>query len=148
MKSNNKIKFFAIICSIFLFYCNESYSKENFFEKAKDLYDKKNYEDSKFLFQRNIVFHPKHAKSYLYLAKIYLEEENDKKEEKNLKTAFLLEPNDEEVIYMLININLKKSNFSKVEELREKFEIVCTSLCKKTSSIEKRLNEIQAKGDS
>ena len=37
-------------------------------------------EESKFLFQRNIVFNPKHAKSYLYLAKIYNSEENEKEE--------------------------------------------------------------------
>ena len=76
------------------------------------MYENKKYEKSKFLFQRNIVFNPKHAKSYLYLAKIYLEEENEEKEEKNLNTSLLLDPNDEETIYMLINIKLKKSNFS------------------------------------
>ena len=126
----------------------KSYSKENFFEAAKELYENKKYEKSKFLFQRNIVFNPKHAKSYLYLAKIYLEEENEEKEEKNLNTSLLLDPNDEETIYMLINIKLKKSNFSKVKELTEKFELVCSILCNKTTSIKTRLNEIEAKDKS
>ena len=108
----------------------------------------KKYEKSKFLFQRNIVFNPKHAKSYLYLAKIYLEEENEEKEEKNLNTSLLLDPNNEETIYMLINIKLKKSNFSKVKELTEKFELVCLTLCNKTTSIKTRLNEIEAKDKS
>ena len=112
------------------------------------MYENKKYEKSKFLFQRNIVFNPKHAKSYLYLAKIYLEEENEEKEEKNLNTSLLLDPDDEEAIYMLINIKLKKSNFSKVKELTEKFEVVCSLLCNKTSSIKTRLNEIEAKDKS
>ena len=45
--------------------------ENNFFLEAKKNYDEKNYDDSKFLFQRNIVFNPKDEKSYLYLAKIY-----------------------------------------------------------------------------
>ena len=130
------------------FFFNAANSKENFFDAAKELYENKKYEKSKFLFQRNIVFNPKHAKSYLYLAKIYLEEENEEKEEKNLNTSLLLDPNDEETIYMLINIKLKKSNFSKVKELTEKFELVCSILCNKTTSIKTRLNEIEAKDKS
>ena len=43
-------------------------AKENFFDEAKSKYDEKKLEDSKFLFQRNIVFNPKDYKSYLYLA--------------------------------------------------------------------------------
>ena len=49
---------------------------------------------------------------------------------------------------MLINIKLKKSNFSKVKELTEKFELVCSTLCNKTTSIKTRLNEIEAKDKS
>ena len=52
-------------------------ANESFFSKAKDLFEKEKYEDSKFLFQRSIVFNPKHSKSYLYLAKIYNIEENE-----------------------------------------------------------------------
>ena len=47
-----------------------SIAKENFFNEAKKKFDKKKFEDSKFLFQRNIVFNPKDSRSYLYLAKI------------------------------------------------------------------------------
>ena len=57
-------------------------AKENFFNEAKNEFDKKNYEESKFLFQRNIVFNPKNAESYLYLAKIYEVEEDQKKTKK------------------------------------------------------------------
>ena len=62
------IKYF--VC-IFFILTSISNGKENFFEKAKKLYENEKYEDSKFLFQRNIVFNPKDAESYLYLAKIF-----------------------------------------------------------------------------
>ena len=142
---NIKTLILFLITGIFL---TTNANSENFFAEAKKKYDEKSFEKSKFLFQRNIVFNPKHAKSYLYLAKIYLEEENEEKEEKNLNTSLLLDPNDEETIYMLINIKLKKSNFSKVKELTEKFELVCSTLCNKTTSIKTRLNEIEAKDKS
>ena len=122
--------------------------KNNFLEEAKLLFEEKKYEESKFLFQRNIVYNPKNAESYLYLAKIFNFEENESEEEKNLNTALLLEPNNEEVMYMLIQIELKRSNFSKVKELTEDFKIICTSLCGKASLINEKLNNIQAINES
>ena len=112
------------------------------------MFDKKKYEDSKFLFQRNIVFNPKDSKSYLYLAKIYNFEENEKEELKNINTTLLIDPNNEEALYMLIDIELKRSNFSKVNELKEKFEIVCSSLCSNTASINERLKNFEKKDKS
>ena len=125
----------------------EVYAKENFFDEARNKYEEKELEDSKFLFQRNIVFNPKHAKSYLYLAKIYNSEENEKEEIKNLKTTLLLEPNNEEALYMLIDIELKKSNFSEVKRLTKNFEIICSTFCDKTKSINERLKNIEAKDE-
>ena len=125
-----------------------SIAKENFFNEAKDLFDKKKYEDSKFLFQRNIVFNPKDANSYLYLAKIYKIEENEKEELKNINTTLLINPNNEEALYMLIDVELKRSNFSKVNELKEKFEIICSLLCNNTASINERLKNFEKKGES
>jgi len=104
--------------------------------------------DSKFLFQRNIVFNPKDSKSYLYLAKIYNFEKNELEELKNLKTTLLLDPANEEAMYMLIDIELEKSNFSEVRDLTKKFNIICLTLCHKTKSINERLENIEAKNES
>jgi len=104
-------------------------------------------EDSKFLFQRNIVFNPKDAKSYLYLAKIYNFEENEKEEEKNLNSTLLLESDNEEAMYMLINIYLKKSNYLKIKELKENFSIICSNLCDKTKIINETLKNIEPKNE-
>ena len=126
---------------------NVSTAKENFFNEAKNMYDEKKLEKSKFLFQRNIVFNPKDAQSYLYLAKIYNFEENESEEIKYLKTTLLLEPDNEEALYMLIDIELKKSDFSKVRDLTKNFKIICSTLCDKIQNINERLKNIEAKNE-
>jgi hypothetical protein len=141
-------KLFVSILLLCIFISTEVYARENFFDDAKNKYDEKKLEDSKFLFQRNIVFNPKDAKSYLYLAKIYNSEENERKEAKYLKTTLLLEPDNEEAMYMLIDIELKKSNFSEVKKLTKNFIIICSSFCDKTKSINERLKNIEAKDES
>ena len=143
----NKIK---IILNIFLILnlFNLALAEENFFDEAKKKFNEKKLEDSKFLFQRNIVYNPKHARSYLYLAKIYNLEENERKEEKNLNTTLLLEPDNEEAMYMMINIELKKSNYSEVKNLIKDFTIICLKLCEKTKTINKNLKNIEPKNES
>ena len=122
--------------------------KLSFFEEAKELYEKEEYDDSKFLFQRNIVYNPKDSESYLYLAKIFKNEENNSELEKNINTVLLLEPKNEEAMYLLIDIELQRSNFSKAEELREDFKKICSNLCDKIASINKRLKEFEKKDAS
>ena len=142
------IKFYKFTLLIFLILNTQAIGKEDFFNEAKILFDNGKIEESKFLFQRNIVFNPKHSKSYLYLAKIYETEENESEEEKNVNTALLLEPNNEEAMYMLIDIKLKKSDYEKVKEIRAQFEVICKSLCNKIKSIDERLTNIEAKNES
>ena len=139
-----------LILSIFLFinFFNLLTAEENFFDEAKNKFNEKKLEDSKFLLQRNIVFNPKDAKSYLYLAKIYNFEENEKEEEKNLNTTLLLEPDNEEAMYMLINIYLKKSNYIKIKELKENFSVICSTLCEKIKIIDSALKNIEPKNES
>ena len=50
--------------------------------------------------------------------------------------------------HMLIDIKLEKSDIEKVEELKEKFKIICNSLCSKISSIDDRLSNIDIKNES
>ena len=142
---NKIIKYFLIILILSTL---SSAAEENFFERAKNLFDQGKIDESKFLFQRNIVFNPKDSKSYLYLAKIYESEENEVEEEKNINTTLLLEPNNEEAMYMLIDIKLEKSDIKKVKELKEKFKIICNSLCSKIDSIDARLSDIDVKNES
>ncbi len=77
-------KFLKFLITIFLIMNlpSISFSKESFYLEGVKLFKNKKYEDAKFLFERSIVLDPKHSNSYLYLAKIYKEEKNQKKEEK------------------------------------------------------------------
>ena len=104
-------KLFIYTLLIHLFFNITGSAKDNFFDEAKNMYDKKKLEDSKFLFQRNIVFNPKDAKSYLYLAKIYKSEENERKEIKYLKTTLLLEPDNEDATIYANRHKTKKFKF-------------------------------------
>ena len=150
LKKKHKIMkiIFKLIILISFFISLEVNSKEDFFDEAKKNFDLNKIEESKFLFQRNIVYNPKDAKSYLYLAKIYNIEENEKEEEKNLNTTLLLESKNEEAMYMIIDIELKRSNFSKVKELQADFEKICTSLCEKITSINERLKNFDTSNES
>ena len=123
-------------------------SENNFFNEGKKLFDQEKYEDSKFLFERSIVYNPKHSNSYLYLGKIFKIEKNKKEEEKNINTALLLDPKNEEAMYILIDLELERSNFSKVKELKKDFKKICTSLCEKITSIDTRLKDFENKDAS
>ncbi len=140
-----------ILKSIIVFFfisINFASASESYFNDAKILFEKEEYKDAKFLFQRSIVFNPKHSASYLYLAKIYKKEENESEEVKNLNTTLLLEPDNEEATYLLIDVELNRSNFSKVKELKKNFKLICSLLCGKISLINERLNDIEAKNKS
>ena len=141
-----KLVIFFIIC--FGINSLTNASENNFFEEGKKLFDKENYEESKFLFQRSIVYDPKHANSYLYLGKIFKIEKNAKEEEKNINTALLLDPRNEEAMYILIDLELERSNFSKVEDLKKDFKKICSTLCEKITSIDTRLKDFEKKDAS
>ena len=126
---------------------NFSLSDENFFNEGLKLFKNKKYEDARFMFERNIVFNPKDSSSYLYLAKIYNIEEDQKKEEKNLEATLLIEPNNEEAILMTMKIALEKSNYSKVKDLSKTFSKVCKKLCDENKGILETLSNIEPKNN-
>ena len=144
----NKIYKLITLLYFCFFSVNLALSEENFFNKALKMYQDKKYDDARFMLERNIVFNPKDANSYIYLAKIYNYEENQRKEEYNLDTALLLEPNNEEVILMLMKIALKKSNYSKVKDLSQTFVKVCEKLCIENEEIQKSLKNIEPENES
>ena len=134
------------ILIIFLFLSSNSVaSNQNIFEDAKIYFEKKNYNQSKFLFQKFLVFNPKDYLSYLYLAKIFKEENNENETEKNLNTTLLLNPKNEEALFMLIELQLERSNFSKAKELNEKFLLICSKLCNNKSIIAEKIKNLEPK---
>ncbi len=144
----NKLIINLIIFCFLIFFQTNSFAKNNFFEDALNLYNKEKYDEARFLFERNIVFNPKDANSYLYLAKIYNHEDNQKKEEFNLETTLLIDPKNEEALLMLMKIALKKSNYDKVNKLSETFDTVCINLCDENKKIQQSLQNIEPKNES
>jgi tetratricopeptide (TPR) repeat protein len=137
------IFFFYLIINIF----SICIGSENFFKKGLKLYEDKKYEDARFMFERSIVFNPKDSSSYLYLAKIYNIEEDQKKEEKNLEATLLIDPNNEEALLMSMKIALEKSNYSKVKDLSKTFIQVCKKLCDENENILETLANIEPKNN-
>tara|TARA_B100000768_G_scaffold144472_1_gene137030 strand:+ start:294 stop:731 length:438 start_codon:yes stop_codon:yes gene_type:complete len=127
---------------------NFALAENTFFEEGKKKYDEKRYDESKFLFQRSITFYPKDHESYLYLAKIFKFEDNKKEEQKNIDTVILLDPKNEEANYLLMEIELNKSNYSKVKDLAENFSKICKKLCDKKTFILDSLKNLEPKNES
>ena len=143
-----KIFKLILICFIAINLTNSVIAENNFFKEGKKKYSEKKYEESKFLFQRSIVFNPKDYESYLYLAKIYKFEDNNREEQKNIKTVILLDPKNEEANYLLMEIEVKKSNYSKVKELAENFSKICNKMCGKKTLILESLKSLELKNES
>ena len=138
MKKNISI----ILASLIFFNFNyiSVNAKSSYFNDGKKLFDNKKYKDSKFYFEKDIVFNPKNENSYLYLAKIFKEEDNDNFEKNNLNTVLLINPKNEEAIYLLTLLNIKESNYSKAKELISTFNLVCKKMCSSTLDLQLELN--------
>ena len=118
-------------------------TKENFFSEGVKLFNEKKFPESKFKFEQDIVFNPKSEVSYLYLAKIFKERENDELQEQNLNTVILINPQNEEALYLLTLLNIKKSDYSESERLMKKFNKVCKKICGKKSELISKLKTLE-----
>lgn len=136
IKKLSRIIFFAI----FILNFNLLNSSSSFLNEGIILFEKKNYKKSKMFFEKDIVFNPKSEKSYLYLAKIFKEEKKDTLQENNLDTVLLINPKNEEAIYLLALLSIKKSNFSKAKELIGIMNLVCEEFCSSSTELQKKLD--------
>ena len=106
------------------------------------LFDKKKFNQSKIFFERDIVFNPKSEKSYLYLAKIFYKDDKDLEEEMNLNSVLLLNPQNDEALYMLILLKIKQSDYSEAKKLIKNFDLICVSFCSKKNEIQVKFDKI------
>ena len=118
-------------------------TKENFFSEGVKLFNEKKFPESKFKFEQDIVFNPKSEVSYLYLAKIFKEGENDELQEQNLNTVILINPQNEEALYLLTLLNIKKSDYEESDKLIKKFNKVCEKICEKKSELISKLKTLE-----
>ena len=141
-----KKTFFIKILVIYLFLISGAIAiQSNYFEEAIKLYQMKKFDKSKILFERDIVFNPKSEKSYLYLAKIFNENNNDEEQETNLTNVLLLNPQNDEAIYMLTLLKIKQSDYSQAKELINRFILVCKTFCDKKNEIQEKLGKLTPK---
>ena len=138
-----KTYFLVKILIIYLFFISSGFAvKSNYFDKGKILFDKKKFQKSKIFFEKDIVFNPQSEKSYLYLAKIFNENNNDQEQEVNLSNVLLLNPQNDEAIYMLTLLKIKQSDYNEAKELIKKFNLVCESFCSKRTEIQEKFNKL------
>ena len=138
-----KIFFLTKIFVIYLFLISNGISKQtNYFEKGKELFNKREFDKSKILFEKDIVFNPKNEKSYLYLAKIFKESNNDEELEINLNNVLLLNPQNDEAIYMLTLLKIKQSDYNQAKVLIKQFILTCKSFCSKKDEIQEKLRKL------
>ena len=140
-----KIKLYIFTFLVAFFLSNNAFSKGDYFDQGKFLFNKKKFSESKFKFEKDIVFNPKSELSYLYLAKIFNEEKKYKLEEQNLNTVILLNPQNEEAIYLLTLLKIRQSDYSESEKLLKNFKKICKNLCKKETEINNKLKNLQTR---
>ena len=131
------------ILVIYLFLNSVGTGKESdYFAKGMEHFKKKEFNKSKIFFERDLVFNPKSEKSYLYLAKIFNEKNNNVQQEINLNNVLLLNPKNDEAIYMLTLIKIEQSNYNQAKELIATFVLVCESFCSKKNEIQEKMEKL------
>jgi tetratricopeptide (TPR) repeat protein len=111
----------------------------DYYNQGINFFNLNNYKEAKFYFEKDIVFNIKNEKSYLYLSKIALIEK-DKVQEKNyLDTVLVINPKNEEALYLKILLNVDEGDFKKAQESNLIFGKVCKDLCSKKSDLSKMI---------
>ena len=60
----------------------------------------------------------------------------------NLNNVLLINPKNDEAIYMLTILKIKKSDYNRAKELIETFNIVCKSFCSKKSEVKEKFDKL------
>ena len=138
-----KTLFLIKLLIIYLFFVSNTFAdKTKYFSEGKVLFDKKEFEKSKNFFEKGIVFNPKSEKSYIYLAKIFERNDSVQEQEMNLNNVLLLNPQNDEALYMLVLLKIKQSDYKQAKDLIRKFDLVCESFCSKKAEIQEKFNKL------
>jgi len=77
----------------------------------------------------------------LYLAKIHNIKKNNPEFEKNLNTVLLLDPKNEEALYLLIKKKIKDADYDIAKSKYDLFKKICSNMCLKKEEIKKLLKK-------
>lgn len=130
-------KIFALIILVFFNYNVTVKSEESskFLNQGKKNFEKKKYEEAQIDFEKYIVRYPKDFNGYLYLSKIFKIKKQNDKYEKNLNTVLLLEPKNEEALYMIVLKKLTDGDYDLATKKFETFKQSCKKLCAKKNEL-------------
>ena len=139
MKKNLLINILLI-----LFFLNSTaFPKESaYFLKGMKHFKNKEFRKSKIFFERDLVFNPKNEQSYLYLAKIFNKNDNEEETESNLNNVLLLNPQNDEAVYMLTLLKIKQYDYKHAQKLVDQLNLICKSFCSKKEEINKKFKKL------
>ena len=127
-----------LLILILVFISTISYANETnkYFLEGEKLFITNNFKEAKIYFEKDIVFNIKNIKSYLYLSKIHQNLKNQIEEEKNLKTVLLLDPKNEEGLFLLSKMYLREGDFKLADKEFNLLKKVCNNFCNKLKNLE------------
>ena len=134
----------TLILLIF-FYPTLIFAKSEYFEEGVNFFNKEKFEDAKFKFEQDIIFDPESELSYLYLSKIFKQQDKKNLEEQNLNTVLLLNPKNEEAIYNLAKLKLVNSDYKKSKELNKKLKLICDKFCMQSDKLKIEIENLSKK---
>ena len=79
------------------------------------------------------------------LSDVISNDENDLEQEINLKNVLLLNPKNDEAIYMLVLLKIKQSDYNQAKELIDQFILICKSFCSKKNEMQEKLKKLTPK---
>jgi len=130
------MRYLLILYLIFISSISLANNTGKYFLEGEKLFLENNFKEAKILFEKEIVFDTKNIKSYLYLSKIHQNFKNQIEEEKNLKTVLLLDPKNEEGLFLLTKLYLSEGDFNLAEKEYNLLKKVCKSFCNKLENLE------------
>ena len=83
----------------------------SYYNQGLKFFNDKNYNEAKYYFEKDIVFNTKNEKSYLYLSKISAINKDSIQQKIYLDTILVLNPKNEEALYLKILLNILKLTF-------------------------------------
>lgn len=133
-------KYYKYFLLIFLFLDIKSYAANlDYFNQGLNFFNQNNYKEAKYFFEKDIVFNIKNEKSYLYLSKISSINKDNNQQKNYLDTVLVLNPKNEEALYLKILLNIEEGDFKKAQESNLVFSKVCKELCSKKNDLSKMI---------
>jgi tetratricopeptide (TPR) repeat protein len=128
---------------ILIFFINLEFAANaaniDYYNQGLKLFNLNDYKEAKYYFEKDIVFNIKNEKSYLYLSKIALFDKDKMLQKNYLDTVLVINPKNEEALYLKILFNIDEGDFKKAQESNLIFVRICKDLCSKKSDLSKMI---------